>query len=415
MILDVDQIPHRCRDSAVSDLMAEAVRCYTVGAYRSVVVTTWIAVVFDFIAKLKELELYGPNGEARARLQSFEEARTAGDPAKALALEQKVLADARDVFGFLSPLEHDDLERLRADRHRCAHPAMRDEHERYEPTAEQARAHMRHALDFQLSRPPVQGKSALVSLQTQASQIHFPSDVDGAERVLKSGPLRRPRHGLVRNFLLSSLKRMLADDCNRSEAKRLAAAVEATAKMHPLMARETVGEHAWRARLTSELAKSNPRVWRLLSLAPFVQHALDEGHVEVLTQQASSQKDADTVLAVLYGVRIDVVAEKCRAKLGELSAKALKRAVAHEPRADLIPRAVELFVGSQSWDSANVRGEALVLPLVQLMTVEHAEKLVASGIENGEVAGSFVWARVVQALVDHQLIDAGDPRVGEIK
>jgi hypothetical protein len=58
-LVDIDELALKCRDEAARSYIAEAVQCYKSGAYRSCVVATWIAVVFDIVYKLRELDLTG--------------------------------------------------------------------------------------------------------------------------------------------------------------------------------------------------------------------------------------------------------------------------------------------------------------------------------------------------------------------
>lgn len=69
--IDLDELIVRCRDKQARKFIKEAVACYRVGAYRSCIVATWNAVVFDFLHKLRELELLGDK-EASKLLEQFE-------------------------------------------------------------------------------------------------------------------------------------------------------------------------------------------------------------------------------------------------------------------------------------------------------------------------------------------------------
>jgi hypothetical protein len=57
--IDLDELIVRCRDKLSRKFIQEAVSCYRAGAFRSCIVATWNAVVFDFLHKLRELELFG--------------------------------------------------------------------------------------------------------------------------------------------------------------------------------------------------------------------------------------------------------------------------------------------------------------------------------------------------------------------
>lgn len=396
---DLDRLAEVCRDIPVRELMEEAVRCYTVGAYRATILTTWIAVVFDYYAKLRELDLLaeGGDGEVRSRLERFERARANADVQVSLAMERELLGDALKVFEFISPLQHEDLDRLRKDRHRCAHPAMRDADERYEPTAELARTHMRNAVEHLLSREPVQGKSALAHLHKMVGSAYFPTDIAGARRLLQNGPLKRPRAPLLRNFLHSVAKEALIKGHKTTKARRLCAAIQAAGELHPGLALDSLREAKWLSRLNRELVEENPRVWRLLALAPITQETLRAGELAMLEHQASNTDMEAWVIA--FGIDIPAVSEGAIARLSTATSKSLKQAInSAEPRVCYCDRAVTLYLASRSFNEANKRAGDLVIPLADVFVDSHAERLVSGAKGNGEVSGSHEWTTVRDML-----------------
>ena len=56
LLSDLDELVLKCRDQKATSYVKEAVSCYKAGAFRSSIVSTWIAVSFDIIDKLKELD-----------------------------------------------------------------------------------------------------------------------------------------------------------------------------------------------------------------------------------------------------------------------------------------------------------------------------------------------------------------------
>ncbi len=62
---DLDELILTCRNEEGRGYIAEAVACYKAGAYRACIVSTWIAVVFDLLSKIRELAL---SGDAEAQL-----------------------------------------------------------------------------------------------------------------------------------------------------------------------------------------------------------------------------------------------------------------------------------------------------------------------------------------------------------
>ena len=69
-IADFDELVLKCRTEAAKDHITEAIACYYAGAYRACIVTTWIAVVFDIIKKLYELNVSG-NKSAKKEIEQI--------------------------------------------------------------------------------------------------------------------------------------------------------------------------------------------------------------------------------------------------------------------------------------------------------------------------------------------------------
>ena len=70
-IADLDELLLSCRPGSVKTYAEEAVATYRAGAHRACIITTWIAVVFDRIEKMREITLFG-NGEAKTKLEEFD-------------------------------------------------------------------------------------------------------------------------------------------------------------------------------------------------------------------------------------------------------------------------------------------------------------------------------------------------------
>jgi hypothetical protein len=126
---DIETLALRCRSDQSRTYIAEAVICYRSGAYRATIVSVWTAVIFDLIDKIRELSLAG-DGNAGAILQRYEtymRQMDRNDPQgvkNALEFERELLSTCRDKLEFFDQQQIVDLERLREDRHRCAHPSF---------------------------------------------------------------------------------------------------------------------------------------------------------------------------------------------------------------------------------------------------------------------------------------------------
>src|SRR6478736_59846 len=207
---DLDDLIASCRSEGAKRAFAEAVAAYRAGAYRACIVTTWIAVLFDYLGKLRDLDLSGNKG-ARELLDAFQKAHAAPNIPALQKLENDALRSAREDFELLTPIEERELERLREDRNRCAHPSMSTVEEPYQPSAEQARSHMRNAVMHMLSKPPVQGKAAWTRIWNDVNSDYFPETKDEALERLKVR-LAGARDTLITTLLANLIQGLLTDE-----------------------------------------------------------------------------------------------------------------------------------------------------------------------------------------------------------
>src|SRR6185312_10094819 len=98
---DLDELVLKCRTSESRSYISEAVACYRAGAYRSAIIMSWIAVVFDFVHKLRELEMTGDN-QAKNKLEEFDSARKSHETSRSLTFEKSVVTSMRDEFELIS-------------------------------------------------------------------------------------------------------------------------------------------------------------------------------------------------------------------------------------------------------------------------------------------------------------------------
>lgn len=229
--IDLDELIIRCRDKLSQKFIQEAVACYRAGAFRSCIVSTWNAVVFDFLHKLRELELFGDKN-AHLLLQEFENLRSAEDFKKLWKFESDIPEKAEKVFELISPVEKLDIERLLEDRNRCAHPSMTSLEEPFEATAELARYHLRSAITHLLQRPPVQGRAARERIFQDIKSENFPVDPELAIDHFQESPLARARFTLIQDVVIGLTKSLLIENFPEAERKRQFSALIAISRMY---------------------------------------------------------------------------------------------------------------------------------------------------------------------------------------
>ncbi|KVS69892.1 hypothetical protein WK40_04655 [Burkholderia cepacia] len=232
MLKDLDELVAECPDPRSRKYIQESVQCYKAGAYRSAVVSCWIAVVFDLIDKIREVAASG-DAKAQEVITKFDRARSDGDLRSALAFEKELLHLARDSFEFISPIEFIDLERLAVDRNRCAHPSLVSDTEVFQATPELARLHIVNAAQYVLSQPAAQGKKALERLVAELDSNFFPAKHEDVVAFLRGGPLAKPRLSLLRSYLDLLLKRLLRESSPYEDRKKATKALAAISEIHP--------------------------------------------------------------------------------------------------------------------------------------------------------------------------------------
>ncbi len=206
MLASLDELAIECVDDTANAQIKEAINCYQGGAYRAAIVAAYVAVCFDLIQKLRTLAASGDGEATQAveQLENLQDRNDQNDPQAIkglLAFERGLLEKFRDKFDFFGRNEFDELERLRTDRNRCAHPTFLKNSLPFAPFAESARLHIRNALVLVLTQQPKHGKAALVSLQALILSSYFPTKASDAVTRLKGSEIHKARTPLITGFV----------------------------------------------------------------------------------------------------------------------------------------------------------------------------------------------------------------------
>lgn len=370
-LIDVDELFLRCRDPKAKEYIREAVACYKASAYRSCIVATWNAVVFDFLHKLRELELSGDKNATR-HLEKFNKIRLGGDSKlkEALDFEREVLDVAADEFELLTPLEKDDLQRLQQDRSRCAHPSMQSEDVPYTPTAELARTHLRSAIEILLEREPVQGVAAFDRICSEIKSEYFPLDKNEAIKHFKNGPLKRARTSLVRNLIIGISKSNLRNDeaLPGAELKRQRIALSAIFEMYRDTSEKVLREEF----LAIAQSLSDEKLIQLIIYCIYIPEAwsaIGEPCQNKIISYVKAQQGQELYVAIAAAINVEALRGVATTKISELSAEQFGALISHNQRVEYIPVACDFLRKANTFRSAEHAFERLVLPLSPLLSV----------------------------------------------
>ncbi|MBF0178070.1 MAG: hypothetical protein HQL63_14680 [Magnetococcales bacterium] len=384
-LVDLDELALRCRDDQARQYIHEAVACYKAGAFRSCIVATWNAVVFDFLHKLRELDLTG-DSRARLKLGEFENIRAGGESRlkEALDFERSVLDVAADNFDLLTPLEKLDLQRLQDDRNRCAHPSMQSSEAPYQPTAELSRTHLRNAVEILLQREPVQGKAAFDQICQEVKSKYFPEDASAAVKHFQGGPLARARKELIRNLVVGITKSNLEDDLPENERRRQLAAIGAIIIMHRAIAEGVLSQDLMRIMG----AVSDANMVKVVEYCHRIPEAWDavgaaiQGKIKKFVESAEGD---DLTSSLAHAIQLPEVKAVALKKIESLSYIELATVIGIHPAPELIPYAMTHFSQAGSYRGSEHLARTLILPLASILSPDDLRGILSTVPENGQI------------------------------
>lgn len=393
-LADLDELILKCRDDRAKAYITEAVASYRAGAFRSAIVGAWIAVCFDVIEKLRELALSGDK-EAEKHTEELEKTRKSGDIAKALKFERELLELARDKFELISHVEFIDLERLQEDRNRCAHPSLISEDQVFSPSAELARVHLHSAVTHLLQHPPVQGKYALDRLVKEVDSEYFPDNKDKARVSLASGPLRKPRETLVRNFTVVLIKKLLKEEIDWKHKRRVAAALNAVVELQPHCYSKTVAEKL------SPLLRSLDDA-ELKRIVPFFNLVKDswqyvENDVRQRIENFVSALPVELFDDLGFLLSFDPLHKQAAARVSRATRAELKDTIFFILPNEVAERIIEIYLESKSFDQANEWAKHLAI-YASDFNEDQIRRIVAGAAKNEQVLYSFELGALLNVL-----------------
>lgn len=421
VLSDLDELVLKCRDQKAKSYIREAVACYKAGAFRSAIVSTWIAVSFDILDKLKELSLAGDK-EAERQIESFDKARRIGDVANSLKFEREILVVCRDKLELISHVEFIDLNRLQEDRNRCAHPSMASDGEVFNPSAELARMHIRSAVEHLLQYPPAQGKYALDSLTSEVESEYFPTDVKKAVVAFESSPLNKARDSLIRNFTIVLLKKLINDAKDYKEIYRISTALNAIEVIHRELYRKILTEKL------SSIVRSLA-VEKLDRVIPLIRHVEDswsylEADIRQKIQTYVENLPKEEIENIDIFLSIQGLKSFAEKRLKKATRTELDEAIFFVIPLQVSDRIIELYSESRNFDQAN-NFASTVIRYATDYSKEQIQKIISVCGDNDQIKHSFDVGSVINSIrknknanddeIDGWLVEVDLKRFAKIK
>src|SRR5260370_12457485 len=399
-LTDLDELLLRCRDPQSKVFLAEAIACYRAGAYRSAIISTWIAVVFDLIGKFKELALTG-DIEAQNAVNDIERMYLSDDFVAALRFERDILKNAREKFQLISFIEEEDLQRLFNDRNRCANPSLRSLEEPYQPSGELVRAHIYNAVVALLQHPPVQGRKALQGILEAVESDAFPTQVDRAlEQYFNHSPLVRARPTLIKDVVSVLTKDLLLEQLPDAERLREFTALQAVLKMYSQDGERILQEELPKIvrRVIDNTHLSNLIIY--LQMIPLAWYALgDPGRDKARYFLEEGGQDDQIAAIIPVAINISALRGIACQSLSRLSNDHLAQLIQQDPRPEYyLSEALERWKRSESFEESKRLTKQFLAPFLSTdLTAEHITQIIQAFSGNSQLYDHFITMRLIES------------------
>ena len=404
-VTEIESLPHAVRDLDSRRLIDDAIAAYYSGALRSSIVSTWTAVVTDIISKIREIE---PSSDAETT-EFLSELKCAinlnhkeDKAAPMMAIEKDILVTARDRFQFIDYHEHDILDRIRKDRHKCAHPAFTTENQLFYPSPDLVRSHIVHALEILLTRPPVQGISDIGRFSEDIFSISFPSNEHDVKKYISSKYIDRRKDPFIEKLMDIILEVPFSED--EDELSRKLKILAWT-----LRAIHESREDLFTRKVQSFISQKEhtPPGTSLLKICPFlgVDHniwswmkiQIQLSLIEIIEKCTIDDVEEHRVLDALNIRDIEACLTK---KMNEMDVDSKEKLISRYKHTFFVPFAIDMFKNSESEDSRYNIGMKVLFPLSKHFDTDGVILMHKVIKENLELSESYSMALILEHVFD---------------
>ncbi|WP_265443131.1 hypothetical protein [Flexivirga meconopsidis] len=399
---DLDLLVASVRDANSRKHLAEAARAYQAGAYRAAIVSTWVALAFDLVAKLRELADTGDRAAGK-KILDLDAAISQQNLGKLQEFERSLLSVCKDDFELLSERDVEVLDRLRADRHVCAHPAFVSEDLIFTPTAELTRAHIAAVVDTVLRLPATPGRQLVERFKEESISTAWPDDQEGLREYLAEryfGRARESTQGKLAELIVKTCMAIPENAPGREViAERYPKIAWSLYQVRPDVVVAAI-EHVVRKKEESA-GLSEDELRRAVGALGPVQALWDylpEASVPRLLTCMRSSPITALVEAGVFSADLashptaDAVREIRKSRAGDIDAETLADNLRRRPGPLLLDVAVARVAEGESWKNTNTLMPALSAS-AEYLTPDHLRTLCEAATSEHDVITAFATDR----------------------
>lgn len=384
-LYSLDELSLLVREPNSRTHIDEAIRAYDSGAYRAAVVSTWTAIAYDLVQKFREL---ANNGEQAAKvfIDSFDDAVRRNSLTELLRFENDLVerAASRD-FEMLQPHEAELLERVRRDRHLCAHPAFTADEILFQPSPESVRTHIVHAVTLLLSHQAMQGKSVLERICNDVGSMSFPEDTPTATKYLAGRYFNSAKRSLIRNLTIVLLKSLLRPSPTLSDAAVLRT-LNAISSTRGAEYKETLRDNL--PRLVD--GSTDGRLLNVFSLVAVSADAWSQveesAQIRLLALVRKGMSQLPCTAAIMTGIlRVPDAKQALTEAMPSLDSQLQTAILTVRPSKELVPLAIARFAASHSWRDAEDCASRLIVKYAPLLDTDDVRAVLKAAESNRQI------------------------------
>jgi hypothetical protein len=408
----VEDLLNEVHDRESRRYLAEAIGSYQAGAFRAAIVATWVAVAFDLIGKIRELD-EADDPAAGDFMRGLERAieNQSQNPDLLLDIERNLIKVAHESFEFIEQRERLQLERLRQDRHVCAHPAFVRPDEVFVPAPELVRAHLATAVDAVLSKGPTPGKRAIERFKNEISQTAFPERLDDLASYLRDRYFEPGKRVLRRGLAELIVKGCLgADGADSRIVRRCMLAAHALELIEPGLLSDALAAVVTKREQGSGLVDAD--LMCFISNLGDMQLAWgalpDSSHARVHELLKSSPVEQLIEHHIFAQGLAEEAGSIIETRLADLNREQLAEVIGQTVDIRFAVLAISEFRESPEYTEAGQNMESLVLPLAPVMTADQVREVLDAVRGNQQIR---MAVEMPELFV--QFFDRTEPRFAE--
>lgn len=408
---DLDELVQSVRDRFSQTYILEAINAYRGGAYRSAIVSTWIAVTYDILAKITELANQGDKKattyieKQRQAVKEYNlDSLKAVGLKKLQAIENELLDKAKQDFEFINAQEYVDLSRLKDDRNLCAHPAFADENTLFQPTPDLVRVHIVHAVVHLLQRVPIQGNTLISQITNAISRPSFPSASEDAAKALRDY-LDRAKEPVIRKLISILAKAVLRGDVPEAlgHERAVRIAIVAISRIRETLYKEQMKETLAEVapflnddRLSSlfALIGVDNRCWFWLDDLTKIRLKTIIGKYDVFDLITTNVFDA---------LSIDDLRPSLISAFTKLDDAEKQTIITTNPRAEFGEDTVQLYTKAHSFRAAGQLGENVLLPMIGYLSPQQIIAVIQSVSDNLQIGHASETPPILDEIFDRTM------------